>query len=288
MVIFIILLEAALIWVCLVNRQKFARRMFFWGVAMLGIVDVVYAFTQFLYYQNIFEGDYCGWFLFVIVVGVMAAFAGLLGLLCKKNWGRWLVAVFFGVLAVFASWILYLNSPVSRIALSDHRYCTIRFHQLYPGNGLLSYYDNSVRVGTVRLASGWFEHPWAVFPGPDGQSVICLSLLDTTYAAFTVDLAQPDSQGMAIPFKLQEAVDRSDFKVRACTRKEVNYVADLIKTADSNRLANYCGDGFMTPEIRNNLATFLLYATTANSWRDPVLRNARPQLIPEGEPQYSH
>lgn len=172
-----------------------------------------------------------------------------------------------------AGWI-YVSIPVSHFSFSKDRYCKMEFHQWLTGRCVLSYYENSVCVGTVRLHSDLLNNPVAFFPGMDGESVVCFSYLDTTWAAFTVDFTKQDNNGVVIPERLrdpgQEAVDRSDFEVRACTRKEVNFVEQYIKTVDSNTLSNLVIRGSTAPETRRNLLTFLVMAS-----------DMKPQMPPE-------
>jgi hypothetical protein len=106
-----------------------------------------------------------------------------------------------------------------------------------------------------------FEHPWAIFPGPDGNIAACFSELDTTYAVFTINFTKRNPQGVVIPEKLQEAVDHSDFEVRASTRKEISFVANYIKTADADQLSALLRGGLTSVQSRAGLLKFLIART---------------------------
>jgi hypothetical protein len=187
------------------------------------------------------------------------------------------------VLAVLAFWG-YISTPVARINFSKDRRCKLVFHELLTGNCVLSYYENNVCLGTVKLHSDFLNNPMAFFPGPSGECIVCLSYLDTTYAAFTVDLSKQSLKVGDIPPELrqpgQEAVDSSDFEVRACTRKEVDFVVKYIKSVDIRTLSNLVRGG-LTEEEREALLKSLIWATTSSNWRDPLLKYAKPQILPE-------
>jgi hypothetical protein len=201
----------------------------------------------------------------------------------KQNpWRRWLrrfLLLFFIVIPVL--WWFYISSPVVNVSLSKNSYCKMQFNQWYTGRCMLYYYEDSVCIGRVKLGLGLFTHPLAVFPGSDGKTVVCFSRLDTTYAAFTVDFSKRIQQGTHIPAKLQDAVNYSNFEVRACTRQEVNFVADYIRTVDSNLLAKHLIGGETSEQSRANALLFLRYSTEEHNWHDPVLENAYPQILPE-------
>ena len=197
---------------------------------------------------------------------------------------KWLLRLFgFALAAILIAWT-YFSIPIGHLALSKDRQCKLEFHQWYTGRCILSYYENNVCVGTVRLHSDFFNNPIAFFPGPDGNSVICFSFLDTTYAVFTVDLSTRNSRegGNSLQLRVPDepVVDRSDFKVRACTAKEVDFVSQYIQTVDLSTLANLVRGG-ATQNTRKNMLTHLTWATNQNNWQDPVLKYAKPQIMPE-------
>jgi len=184
---------------------------------------------------------------------------------------------------VLAGWI-YFSLPVAHLSFSKDRRCEMEFHQWYTGRCILSYYENDVPVGTVRLHSDFFDNPIAFFPGPDGRSVICFSFLDTTYAAFTVDFTKRNQKGVYVPLLLrvpdEPVVDHSDFEVRACTAKEVAFVGHYIKTVDLATLSNLVRNG-TTPETREDMLRHLAWSTHLPDRGDPVLKYAKPQILSE-------
>ena len=190
------------------------------------------------------------------------------------------------VLAIIAFWS-YLSISVGRLALSKERRCELVFHEWLTGRCVLSYYENGICLGKVRLNNDIFITPQAFFPGPDGKSVVCLSWPDTFYAAFTVDFTKRNDKGVIIPPRLQlpgqEAVDFSNFEVRACTRKEVDFVYNYIKTVDLNTLSHLVrwSEWGTTEETREGMLRCLIWATTPRDYRDPVLKYAAPLILPE-------
>ena len=148
---------------------------------------------------------------------------------------------------------------------------------------MLSCYQDGVRTGTAELINGLFEHPWAMFPGPDGDTVICFSILDTTYATFTVDVTKPNDDPrfarLHLRVPVEPVVERSDFLVRACTVKEVDYLAEYIKTTDLKTLSKSLRGGAST-ETREDLLTYLAWSTTPYNWKVPVSKFAKPQILP--------
>ena len=119
-------------------------------------------------------------------------------------------------------------------------------------------------MGTVDLVSGMLEHPWAIFPGPDGNTVVCLSRLDTTYAAFTVDVTKPNDDPrfdrLHLRAPVEPVIKRSDFLVRACTAKEVEFVRQFIQTIGLSTLAVSVKGG-VTAERRKNVLTVVAWST---------------------------
>jgi hypothetical protein len=186
-------------------------------------------------------------------------------------------------LAAFLIGWIYISIPVAHVSLSKNSHCKLEFHQLLTGKCILSYYVAGTCMGTTTLHSDLLNNPLACFPGPDEKSVICLSDLDTFQAAFTVDFTKRNNKGTAIPPRLQEpgqeAVDHSDFEVRACTYEEVDFVKQYIKTVDLSTLSN-CIRWGARPETRQGVLKFLIYATTPNNWQDPVLKDAHPLMLP--------
>ncbi len=180
--------------------------------------------------------------------------------------------------------LAYLHIPAAHFSFSETRRCELAFDQLYPSACLLSYYENERRVGTTKLHADLFDNPDAFFPGPDGHSAICFTYLDTTYATFTVDFAKrnqdEDFHNLRLRVPVEPIVDRSDFEVRACTAREVAYLEQYIKTADETTLAALVR-GRSTPEVRKALLDHLTWSTRPYNSRDPVLRYAKPQLLPQ-------
>ena len=180
-----------------------------------------------------------------------------------------------------AYWGRVSSFPTARVTLSANRRCTLEFHRWYSGRCVLSCYENGVCVGTTRLCTGWLTDPIAFFPGPNENTVVCFSWGDTTDAAFTVDLTGRHPSGAAIPTRLADVVDWSAFEVRACTRREVDFTVHYIKTADQTDLARLSRMGSGSEQVRADLLKFLLWATGERDYRDPVLKDAIPQLMPE-------
>jgi hypothetical protein len=196
-----------------------------------------------------------------------------------------LVAAALLAVLLFAWWA-DVSRQVAHVTFSKDRYCKLQFHQWYSGRSILSYYENGACVGHVQLNNDLFNDPLAMFPGPDGRSVVCLSWPDTFDAAFTVDFSKRSSAGCTIPERLrlegQEAVDFSNFEVRACTTKEVEFVRRFIRNADLKTLGD-CIRNKATEEARQDTLTFLAWATSPNNWTDPVLKNAAPLLLPDDQ-----
>ena len=139
------------------------------------------------------------------------------------------------------------------------------------------YYENGLCTGTVRLSGGLLADPLAFFPGPDANTVLCLSWLDITNAAFTVDFAKRNPRGVTIPEQLEDAVDWSAFEVRACTRREVDFTEQYLKTVDRQTLSHLVRGGSGSEEERQNMLKFLHSATTPSGGYD---HNARAQIVP--------
>ena len=139
----------------------------------------------------------------------------------------------------------------------------------------------------VQLNNDLFNDPLAMFPGPDGFERRCLSWPDTFDGAFTVDF--PNTVLTAclshkcLRLDGQEAVNFSNFKVRACTPKEVDFVRHYIETVDLKTFANCTkwGNSAATEEQRADTLRFLTWATSPNNSRDPILKNAKPLILPE-------
>ena len=172
---------------------------------------------------------------------------------------------------------------MARVDLSENRRCTLEFCRWYSGGCVLTCYQNSACTGTVDLVSGLLEHPWAMFPGPDGNTVICFSRLDTTYAAFAVDMTKPNDDPqftrLHLQVRVEPVIERSDFLVRACTAKEVEHVRQYIQTAGLSILAKSVKGG-VSDEGRRNLLAVVTWSTTPYNWKDPVAKLARPQILP--------
>jgi hypothetical protein len=275
------LLQVLFIWCCIRNQQKFALRICLAGVGLIIWPFLGSLLYKYLTYETILNSNYFPLIVISEILGPLMAFAGFIGLMVKKKFYRCLAGLSAVLLVTFLSFWVYISSQVAHLSLSKDRYCKMQFHQWYTGRCVLSYFDNGICLGTVILDNGFLTDPWAIFPGPDGKSVVCLSELDLTDAAFTVNFTKCSNQGVTIPMGLQDAVDRSDFEVRACTRKEVNFVENFIKTADSSVVAG-CLRGGLTPSYtREDWVNYFRCATSPNDWRDPVLKDAKPQILPE-------
>jgi hypothetical protein len=191
------------------------------------------------------------------------------------------------VVVLLVAWWAKVSTEVAHVTFSNNRYCKLQFHQWNTGRSVLSYYENGICIGVVQLNNDLFNDPLAMFPGPDGQSVVCLSWPDTYNAAFTVDFSKRSPGGMPIPKRLQlysqEAVDFSNFKVRACTPEEVDFVRDYIKRVDLKTFASCTrwGASGATEDQREDALRFLTWATSPNNWQDPILKDAVPLILPE-------
>jgi hypothetical protein len=184
------------------------------------------------------------------------------------------------VLLLCAAFWFYVSIPVARVELSKDTYCRMEFHQWQTGNCILSYYENGVRAGIVGIHSTLLDNPLAVFPGPDGMSAICISWTDTYYAMFTVDFTRADKNGFVVPKEFQDSwdeglVDFSNFKVRACTWTEVDFVKNYIQTSNFNTLANSVRGG-LAPPGRPYLLKLVEWSTVGN-----MKESGHPKIIPE-------
>ena len=172
---------------------------------------------------------------------------------------------------------------MARVDRSENRRCTLEFCRWYSGGCVLSCYQNDVCTGTVDLVSRLLEHPWAMFPGPDGYTVVCFSRLDTTYAAFTVDMTKPNDDPRFTRLHLQvpvePVIERSDFMVRACTAKEVEFVRQYVQTVELNTLGMSVKGG-VTAETRQNALTGVAWSTGVYGPGETVDKNAHPQISP--------
>ena len=172
---------------------------------------------------------------------------------------------------------------MARVDLSENRRCTLEFCRWYSGSCVLSCYQHDVCTGTVHLVSGLFEHPWAMFPGPDGNTAVCFSRLDTTYAAFTLEVTKSNNDPCFARLHLQAPAEpvlkRSDFLVRACTIKEVEFVRQYIQTADLDTLAKSLKGG-VTAETRQNALIGVAWSTGVYGPHETVDKNAHPQVLP--------
>jgi len=156
----------------------------------------------------------------------------------------------------------------------------MEFHQWYTGNCILSYYETGACGGIVHIHSTLLDNPLAVFPGPDGKSAICISYTDLYYAVFTVDFTEVDKNGIVVPKEFQDSwdeglVDFSNFKVRACTWAEVDFVEKYIQTTDINTLANSVRWG-LKPPGRPYLLKLLEWSTVGND-----KEYGHPKIVPE-------
>jgi hypothetical protein len=284
--LFFCLFEIVLIWCCIRNQGKLTLGLFLAGgfLLLLTFSPNIYDILPFD------EKDIVNIYIQIIVgrLGLMMTIAGFVGLMVKKKSHPWVIGAFAVFMAIFLFGWVDLSSQVAHLSLSKNRSCKVEFCQWYSGRCVLSYYENGVCVGTAEMDMGAFTHPWMAFPGQDGKSVIFFSELDTTSAVFTVDFTKWNPQGVAIPDRLQDVVNRSDFEVRACTKKEVNYVADYIAMAKLTTLSDLRGGGptwgaasargnspHLMPE-REFLLNYLKYATS-----DGRLYGADSQILPE-------
>ncbi len=202
----------------------------------------------------------------------------------RRRWpfGGWFTFVLALAGLLLCVW-LAKSACTWRVTLAEHTECRVRFYRWCSGDCVLDFYRDGVRFGGTTLNRGLFEHPWAVFPGPHGQSVVCFSWLDTTFAAFSVDLRRRSDA--TVPRILEEAVAGSDFPVRACTRAEVDFVADLITHADPDCWASHLyADKIPADLERDRCLSFLRLATTPDLWRDHSLHGAPPQILPVDSP----
>jgi hypothetical protein len=200
----------------------------------------------------------------------------------------WMGVTLLGALFLF--YWCWLSSEVARVTWSTDRYCKLEFHQWYSGQSILSYYEKGTRIGFVKLNNDFLNDPLAMFPGPDGKSVVCLSWPDTFDAAFTVSFSTYSKKGVVIPDRLkldgQEAVDFSNFPVRACTTREVEFVRHFIQNADDKTLISCLRWQVpeSTAEKRADTLRFLAWATSPNDWRDSVLKDGSPLILPDDQP----
>lgn len=122
-----------------------------------------------------------------------------------------------------------------------------------------------------------------MFPGPDGNTVVCLSRLDTTYAAFTVDVTKPNDDPqftwLHLQARVEPVIERSDFLVRACTGKEVEFIRHYIETVDLGTLAKSVKGG-ATADTRQNILTVVAWSTGVYGPHDTVDKDAHPQILP--------
>ena len=84
---------------------------------------------------------------------------------------------------------------------------------------------------------------------------------------------------MAIPEKLEDAVDWSAFEVRACTHREVGFTRQYLLTVDPRTLSHLVRGPVDDPEkTRQNLLRFLLEATSSWGTTDHA---GKAQIEPE-------
>ena len=218
-----------------------------------------------------------------VMLGMIAALIGwavISDVVANRRRGKQLALLLLSILiSVFFLWWISISRPVAELSLAQGRHCKMQFHQWWTGKCVLTCDENGGRLGTATLATGLLTHPWAAFPGPDGSTVICFSRLDTTYAAFTVDVTKRNPKGATIPRKLEMTVDFSNFDVRACSADEVAFVANLIRASPPS-LSNLSRWGFSSPQSRENALSFLKFATTRYDANDAVLKEAKPQILP--------
>ncbi|MBS0658893.1 MAG: hypothetical protein JSR82_11700 [Verrucomicrobia bacterium] len=130
-----------------------------------------------------------------------------------------------------------------------------------------------------------FEHPTALIVHGSTKTVLCLSILDTTYCAFIAELNSPLPTS-SVPPRLQEACSSSTLQLRACRKAEAQAAMDFIKQADdATFVALLIGNpAELRPAAesrgwtREELAKLLLLATAGHDSRHPVLQNAKPHL----------
>lgn len=147
---------------------------------------------------------------------------------------------------------------------------------------MIDYLQGGALRGKAVLRAGLFTHPFAVIPGQDRNVLICFSELDTTYAVFAIDLKSIQPNGVSIPSTLSETVDFSQLSLRACTKSEVAFIDNFVRSTDLPELSRYVYGGLHSEIQRAEFLCFLVLATSENNWRDPQLKDAKPQILPEG------
>jgi hypothetical protein len=180
------------------------------------------------------------------------------------------------------SWKL-THPQVARVTFAPSRYCLMEVYPFYTRGGVISYYENGRRVGSVKLSNDFLYDPLAIFAGPDGHSIICLSWPDTFDAAFTIDFSQPNTQGDLVENRLRNiVVDSSDFEARACTTREVAFVRHFLETSSLKTLASCTrwGANGETEDTRQYLLFFLKVSTSVRGGPDPDLKDSSPLILP--------
>lgn len=204
------------------------------------------------------------------------------------NWppSRVLTGLVLAIATLLLAFWTIISSKVIRLQLTESRYCNWKLNQWYSGRCELSYYEDRVCKGRLRVHKGLLEWPTAVFPGPDDQRLICIYEMDTTVAVFTIELNQRSEQGAVPPSRLRSIVLFSNFTVRACTHDEVVYLRDYLRSESGplwrNSFALF-GSAASPVKFRNSLVNALALGTIPQSERTgDWLHYAHPQIPPEG------
>jgi hypothetical protein len=169
------------------------------------------------------------------------------------------------VLACYAA----VSAKVVSFPLGQGGQCRWELNKWYNARCVLSYYENGIRKGILRTDKGLFTWPVAVFPGPANNTIICLYELDTTVAIFTVDLGQVSPKGIPPPERLADTILFSNFRARACTHAEVNYLRNYLSSTRD-------------PLWRNAFAIFG-YKIDAEQGRQSLIRALDLGTIPQEE-----
>lgn len=230
----------------------------------------------------IWVGALAGWYLLEDRVPLGAALTALLGawlgraLFHRLTWawarqvgrvaperrGGW--AMLFWTLAPLAlgAW-LYKSSFSDRVDLNERDHARVWFYDRASANCRIEFFRDGRLRGRTMLLRGPFYHPMLVIPGPLGRSVVCFSWMDTTYAAFAVDLRDlPARPGVPrVADRLLDGVGHSDFPVRACTPAEAEFARDVLRWGPTSLwAANFGGP---LPEARlREVSLFLLNGAT--------------------------
>jgi hypothetical protein len=172
--------------------------------------------------------------------------------------------VAFALAIVYVSWCV-TTPQVAKVSLSPTSYCEMRIPLFYTRGATIDYYQNHHRVGGLTMVNDFLFDQEAIYPGPDGHSVVCLSWPDTVEAAFTIDFSRRSRSSSPTDSRIREnLVEKTDFEVRACTTDEVASVRHFIQTADLKTFAacTRWGARAENEDTRQGELLFLSDATT--------------------------